>query len=130
MSGLINNGGGFHSDREASQRCALYQLKFIHANETAFVKYASVKDALAFDGFRQIAEWELEFTPEQKTYIDEMYETTMKGFGLPSYEGMLTERDTDDGCDYSEVFPCEYESPLNFIHGTDTGTVIRIPENH
>ncbi len=77
---------GFASDKAISQRSGIAQLKFIDTQFTAFKSKATQKDLSAFYEFRNMYLTEQKFSNNQLSYIDGLYEKTMKGLGLPSYQ--------------------------------------------
>jgi len=73
----------FVNDSEQSERSAREQLKFINANESSLLRILNGKKyAMTAKEFSERTE---PFTPNEKSYIDVIYEKTMKGLGLPSF---------------------------------------------
>ena len=70
----------FHSDKEQAQRLANASLKFIHDHYDSFRN--------AFHSFWEMSRNKEPFSEGQCSYIDDLYEKTMLGLGLPSYRGM------------------------------------------
>jgi len=88
MSGLIpKNTARFHSDKEATQRHAVEYMKFISANIAAFKSKATKKNREAFLQFQLMVKNNEPFNDFEKSYINDLYEKTMAGLGLPSYKG-------------------------------------------
>lgn len=75
----------FVNDKEQSERSARAQLEFITANENSLIKILNGrKYAMAAN---ELANCKELFTDKQKSYIDCIYEKTMKALGLPYYTG-------------------------------------------
>lgn len=85
MSGLrrINNGPQQHDDNPLAQRSAREYLQFILANGEYLLKVRGGKKYLA--DAKDIAAQVEDFTPNQLSYIDVLYEKTMKGWGEESF---------------------------------------------
>lgn len=78
----------FHSDRQQALRTASAQLEFIHNNFHAFREKANESQINAFHSFSKMDRTNEGFTDGQLSFIDNLYEKTMAGLGLPSYSGM------------------------------------------
>ena len=72
----------FHSDKEQSQRSAEQTIRLIYDKYEYFVRVASDKEVNAFIQFRTMIRNKEPFTDNQKSYIDVLYETLMKGMGF------------------------------------------------
>lgn len=77
---------GFASDKSLSQRGGIEQLKFIDSEFNAFKIKASKKDLEAFEDFKMKVANNEQLSDKSLSYIDGMYEKTMKGLGLPSFK--------------------------------------------
>jgi len=82
------NNTRFHSDKDQSRKTAKAQLEFIWSQFDAFRKKANEKQISAFHNFVNIEKSGEPFTGGQLSYIDDLYEKTMAGLGLPSYKGI------------------------------------------
>jgi len=83
LTGKINSSPQ-HSDKECSERGAREYLKFINENKH-FLK--NVKNGSKYiQVVESLIEQRAPFTDKQKSYIDVIYEKTMKGYGMPSFE--------------------------------------------
>lgn len=78
----------FHSDKEQAQRLAKASLEFIWNNYDAFRKKANSRQINDFHDFCNMARNKEPFSDGQCSYIDDLYEKTMLGLGLPSYRSM------------------------------------------
>lgn len=80
----------FANDKEQSERSARAQLQFITQHESSLVKIMNGrKYAIAASDLNSQKEL---FTDKQKSYIDVIYEKTMKALGLPHYSGTFKPR--------------------------------------
>lgn len=78
----------FHPDKNQALKTAKAQLEFIHNNFDAFRKKANESQINAFHSFAEMDKSNESFTDGQLSFIDDLYEKTMAGLGLPSYRGM------------------------------------------
>lgn len=73
----------YHSDVQQAQRSAREQLKFILANGDKLLQIMNGRKYLmTAEEFAAIKE---DFTPKQLSYIDVIYEKTMRGVGFDSF---------------------------------------------
>lgn len=82
------NTARFHSDKNQARKTAKAQLGFIYNNFDAFRKKANESQITAFHSFCEMDRNNEVFTDGQLSFIDDLYEKTMAGLGLPSYIGM------------------------------------------
>jgi hypothetical protein len=84
MPGLTKvNDCRFASDKGQAQRSAREQLKFIMANREKLLRiFNGRKLMMTADGFNEFKE---PFTDNQLSYIDAIYERTMKACGFDSF---------------------------------------------
>ena len=73
-----------YKDNDQAQRTAKEQIEFIKANYSYFTKAAKPKDIAAFQDFLRMSNTDKKFVGGQFSYIDGMYELTMKGMGFPA----------------------------------------------
>jgi len=73
----------FANDKDQSERSARAQLEFILANKASLMKIVNGrKSVMTAEELNSNKE---KFTDNQKSYIDVIYERTMKALGLPYY---------------------------------------------
>ena len=73
----------FHNDNPCAQRGAREYLKFILANKAALLKVKGGEDF--YKAARNLSFIIEDLTPKQLSFIDVIYEKTMKGLGLESF---------------------------------------------
>lgn len=83
------NNSRFYNDKSRAQRTAREQLKFIKANISALNKVD--KRGTMLKAFNDFIRCKNSFTPKELSYIDSIYEATMKGLGFPSYKGIKSD---------------------------------------
>lgn len=90
MKGLARTGSGrFLNDTAQQQRASKQYLEFILSNKEALLKNRNGQKLL--DAAENMDSQPKEtLTPKRMSYIDDIYEATMKGMGLPSYKGQKT----------------------------------------
>jgi len=76
----------YHDDTAQTNRAAREYLSFILANMKFLLKHRNGQRHL--EAILSISKTQNDkFSPKQKSYIDSVYEMTMKGLGFPSYRG-------------------------------------------
>jgi len=76
----------YSSDKGQSLNTALAQIEFITANKDALLKLRNGKETLEkFNGIINNYKSTNHLTDNQKSFIDVIYEKTMKGLGFDSY---------------------------------------------
>jgi len=78
------NNSKFMSDKGQAQRSAREQLKFIIANKDKLMRIINGKNLII--SAESLNNYQDNFTPKQLSFIDSIYEKTMKGFGFESYQ--------------------------------------------
>jgi hypothetical protein len=71
-------------NEEVAQRAAKIQIEFVNKNIKAFCIHASDVDKKALNDFSNMLVKLSKFSPNQLSYIEGLYEKTMRGLGFQS----------------------------------------------